>query len=210
MNIVADPVEEVVPESVNPIADSSALIASPKSAGLAPKSLLTLGTGYLRVSLFDEVSVLLPLTQVQEVIALPSHRLSALPNLPAPILGLMNRRSQVLWLVDLVYLLGMGRLELDALTHNVVVLKVGNVSVGVAVKAIEGMASITQDAFVPVPPQVPPSALPYLKSCARVASSDTATMLLPMATPVESSPGMVKLTRGRRVSGVGPVVKDHE
>jgi positive phototaxis protein PixI len=179
-NPVANPVEESVRESVTPIAGSSALIPTQKSAGLAPKSLLTLGTGYLRVSLFDAVSVLLPLTQVQEVIALPSHRLSALPNLPAPVLGLMNRRSQVLWLVDLVYLLGMGRLELDALTHHVVVLKVGNVTLGVAVKAIEGMVSITQDAFVPVPPQVPPSALPYLKSCARIAASDAAAAALLM------------------------------
>lgn len=180
MNIVDSPVETIVPESES--AGSSALI-SQKPAGLAPKSLLTLGTGYLRVSLFDAVSVLLPLTQVQEVIALPSHRLSALPNLPAPVLGLMNRRSQVLWLVDLVYLLGMGRLELDALTHHVVVLKVGHVSLGVAVKAIEGMVSIAQDAFVPVPPQVPPSALPYLKSCARVTSSEAATALLMVLNP---------------------------
>jgi chemotaxis signal transduction protein len=80
-------------------------------------------------------------------------------------------------------LLGMGRLELDALTHHVVVLKVGNVSLGVAVKAIEGMVSIAQDAIVPVPPQVPPSALPYLKSCARIASSDTAAALLMVLNP---------------------------
>ncbi len=175
MNVVDSPVEAWVQESKS--VGSSALIPQ-KSSGLAPKSLLTLGTGYLRVSLFDAVSVLLPLTQVQEVIALPSHRLSALPNLPAPVLGLMNRRSQVLWLVDLVYLLGMGRLELEALTHHVVVLKVGNVSLGVAVRAIEGMVSITQDALVPVPPQVPPSALPYLKSCARVVSGDAAALLM--------------------------------
>ncbi len=182
MNIAANPVEEMVRDAENPIVSSSALIPQ-KSAGLASKSLMTLGTGYLRVSLFDGVSVLLPLTQVQEVIALPSHRLSALPNLPAPVLGLMNRRSQVLWLVDLVYLLGMGRLELETLTHHVVVLKVGTVSLGVAVKAIEGMVSIAQDAFVPVPPQVPPSALPYLKSCARVASSETASALLMVLNP---------------------------
>ncbi len=182
MNVVDSPVETWVGESQSPTASSSALI-SQKPAGLAPKSLLTLGTGYLRVSLFDAVSVLLPLTQVQEVIALPSHRLSALPNLPAPVLGLMNRRSQVLWLVDLVYLLGMGRLELEALTHHVVVLKVGTVTLGVAVKAIEGMVSIAQDAFVPVPPQVPPSALPYLKSCARVASSETSSALLMVLNP---------------------------
>lgn len=176
MNVAITSVEESI---ANPIAPSSSLTTSTPST-LAPKSLLTLGTGYLRVSLFDSASVLLPLTQVQEVIALPSHRLSALPNLPAPVLGLMNRRSQVLWLVDLVYLLGIGRLELDGLTHNVVVLKVGSLSVGFAVKAIEGMVSIGPDALVPVPPQVPPSALPYLKSCARLTSHENSSATLLM------------------------------
>jgi positive phototaxis protein PixI len=196
MNVVTNPVEEsmrsstasTVPVSSVPVSSvpvsSSALAESPK-AGLAPKSLLTLGTGYLRMSLLEGVSVLLPLTQVQEVIALPSHRLSALPNLPAPVLGLMNRRSQVLWLVDLAYLLGMGRLELDSLTHHVVVLKVGSISFGVAVKAIEGMISLNNDALVPLPPQVPPSAMPYLKSCARIAASDAngAAALLMVLNP---------------------------
>lgn len=176
MNVAIPSVEDSI---ADPIAPSSSLTTSTPST-LAPKSLLTLGTGYLRVSLFDSASVLLPLTQVQEVIALPSHRLSALPNLPAPVLGLMNRRSQVLWLVDLVYLLGIGRLELDGLTHNVVVLKVGSLSVGFAVKAIEGMISIGPDALVPVPPQVPPSALPYLKSCARLTANENSSATLLM------------------------------
>ena len=78
---------------LNSAPDQSALVRP------TVRSLLSLGTGHLRVSLFDGVSVLIPMVYVQEVMALPAHRLSALPNLPSPVLGLMNRRSQVLWLV---------------------------------------------------------------------------------------------------------------
>lgn len=137
------------------------------------RSLLSLGTGHLRVSLFEGVSVLLPMIYVQEVIALPAHRLSALPNLPAPVLGLINRRSQVLWLVDLAYLLGIGRLDLAPQTHNVVVLKVGKLTVGFAIAAIEGMVAVPPESRIPVPSQAPPTVLPYLQICARLADDGT-------------------------------------
>jgi len=158
-------------------ADTTAVKTSTGTSSTAltkptPRALLKLGTGYLRVLLFQGVSVLLPMAQVQEVIALPSHRLSALPNLPAPVLGLMNRRSQVLWLVDLAYVLGIGRLELDPQVHHVVVLKVGKLTVGFAATAIEGMVSIPNDALISIPSQVPPSSLPYLRACARIPGTD--------------------------------------
>jgi positive phototaxis protein PixI len=143
---------------------------NPTSALSRPtvRSLLNLGTGHLRVSLFEGVSVLIPMIYVQEVIALPAHRLSALPNMPAPVLGLMNRRSQVVWLADLSYVLGLGRLDLAPQTHHVVVLKVGKLSVGFAISAIEGMVAVPPECQIPVPSQVPPSALPYLQMCARL------------------------------------------
>ena len=153
------------------------LTSAPDQSALARptvRSLLSLGTGHLRVSLFEGVSVLIPMVYVQEVIALPAHRLSALPNLPPPVLGLMNRRSQVLWLVDLAYLLGIGRLDLAPQTHHVVVLKVGKLTVAFAVTAIEGMIAVPPEAGIPVPSQVPPSALPYLQMCARLDILDGA------------------------------------
>ncbi len=156
---------------VNP-ATNGVVTASANASALVrptPRSLLSLGTGHLRVLLFEGVSILLPMSYVQEVISLPAHRLSALPNLPAPVLGLMNRRSQVLWLVDLSYLLGIGRLDLAPQTHQVVVLKVGKVSVGFAITSIEGMVAVPPDSQIPVPSHVPPSVLPYLQMCARLS-----------------------------------------
>ena len=154
------------------------LNSAPDQSALARptvRSLLSLGTGHLRVSLFEGVSVLIPMVYVQEVMALPAHRLSALPNLPSPVLGLMNRRSQVLWLVDLAYLLGIGRLDLAPQTHHVVVLKVDKLTVAFAVTAIEGMIAVPPEAGMPVPSQVPPSALPYLQMCARLDTDSVQT-----------------------------------
>ncbi len=177
MNALMNHTETAIPESTQHPASSSPVnpttnptTANPTSALSRPtvRSLLSLGTGHLRVSLFEGVSVLIPMIYVQEVIALPAHRLSALPNMPAPVLGLMNRRSQVMWLADLAYVLGIGRLDLAPQTHNVVVLKVGKLSVGFAISAIEGMVAVPPECQIPVPTQVPPSVLPYLQMCARL------------------------------------------
>ncbi len=171
VNPVVNPVvNSTVNLAANPVVSSSASSSS-ALARPTPRSLLSLGTGHLRVSLFEGVSVLLPMSYVQEVISLPAHRLSALPNLPAPVLGLMNRRSQVLWLVDLSYVLGIGRLDLAPQTHQVVVLKVGKLTVGFAITSIEGMVAVPPESQVPVPTQVPPSVLPYLQMCARLSES---------------------------------------
>jgi positive phototaxis protein PixI len=173
MNALMNHTETVIPESTQSMASSptaNPTTVNQTSALSRPtvRSLLSLGTGHLRVSLFEGVSVLIPMIYVQEVIALPAHRLSALPNMPAPVLGLMNRRSQVLWLADLAYVLGIGRLDLAPQTHHVVVLKVGKVSVGFAISAIEGMVAVPPECQIPVPTQVPPSVLPYLQMCARL------------------------------------------
>jgi twitching motility protein PilI len=50
---------------------------------------------YLRFSLGPQ-SALLPTQQVQEAIAIPASRITPMPNLPPAMLGLINRRSQVL------------------------------------------------------------------------------------------------------------------
>jgi len=44
--------------------------------------------------------------QVQKVLVLLPKRLAPMPNMPACILGLTNRRSRVLWVADLANLLG--------------------------------------------------------------------------------------------------------
>jgi chemotaxis signal transduction protein len=71
--------------------------------------------------------------------------------------------------------LGIGQLDLSPQTHQVVVLKVGKLSAGFAITAIEGMVAVPPESQVAVPSQVPPSALPYLQMCARITEQGLTT-----------------------------------
>ncbi|OUC16379.1 MAG: hypothetical protein B0A82_02360 [Alkalinema sp. CACIAM 70d] len=126
---------------------------------------ITLDVGYLRVTLPHQIQAVLPMSSVQEVIAHPIHHITAIPNMPVSVLGLMNRRSQLLWLVDLANLLGIGGLELNSQTQSIVILKHNSLLVGCAVSAVEGMVQLTPDEFQAVPNHVPSSLLPYLRGC---------------------------------------------
>ncbi|MGI0491248.1 chemotaxis protein CheW [Alkalinema pantanalense CENA528] len=149
-------------------------------AAPAPRgALTTLETGYLRVTLPNQIQAVVPMSAVQEVLALPIHRITAIPNMPVPVLGLMNRRSQILWLVDLANLLGVGSLELNRQTQPIVVLKQGNTLVGFAVTEVEGMIALNPETFH-VPTHTPPSLLPYLQGCT-VQNTDIVLVLNPEA-----------------------------
>ncbi|MGI0491253.1 chemotaxis protein CheW [Alkalinema pantanalense CENA528] len=126
---------------------------------------ITLDVGYLRVTLPNQMQVVLPMNSVQEVISHPIHHITAIPNMPISVLGLMNRRSQLLWLVDLANLLGIGSLELNSQTQAIVILKQDSILIGCAVTAVEGMVQLTPDEFQSVPNHTPSSLLPYLRGC---------------------------------------------
>ncbi|MEB3295125.1 MAG: chemotaxis protein CheW [Synechococcales bacterium] len=139
---------------------NSSALAAPSQ-----KSAINLTTGYLNLQFAHRVRALIPIAAVQEVIALPTHRLTAIPHQPAPILGLMNRRSQLLWVADLAYLLGIGRVEELRNTLNAVVIRSGHLTIGCAVAEVNGMIPVPAEKIQPPVPQLPPGVLPYLEGC---------------------------------------------
>ncbi|MBW4694892.1 MAG: chemotaxis protein CheW [Lyngbya sp. HA4199-MV5] len=124
-----------------------------------------LGEAYLKFLLDPQTPIVLPMKQVQEVLVLSANRLTPMPNMPACILGLMNRRSRVLWVVDLTRLLGTPALDLNSQQHSLVIIRPGNLSLGVVVQQVEGMVWMTPDQIQPPPSHVPSSVLTYLRGC---------------------------------------------
>jgi positive phototaxis protein PixI len=154
---------------------NSSALAAPSS-----KSTINLATGYLHLQFGNRVRALIPIAAVQEVLALPVHRLTAIPHQPAPILGLMNRRSQLLWVADLAYLLGIGRMEELRATVNAVILRSGGLTIGCAVATVNGMISVPDERIQPPIHQLPPGVLPYLDGCT-VFEEDLTLVLNPDA-----------------------------
>lgn len=61
---------------------------------------------FLRLYL-PEMSVLLPVRQVAEVLNIASPQIVPLPHLPAWVMGVYNWRGEILWMVDLGHLCGL-------------------------------------------------------------------------------------------------------
>ncbi len=71
----------------------------------SPQIQTDLGEPYLRLQLDSQTQAILPMKYAQEVLVIQSHRLSSIPNMPSHIIGLVNQRNRLYWLIDLSLLL---------------------------------------------------------------------------------------------------------
>ncbi|HSM83303.1 MAG TPA: chemotaxis protein CheW [Nodosilinea sp.] len=138
--------------------------AQGSGAALATQAVTPLTQSYLRFGLGTQAA-LLPTRQVQEAIATPAARITPMPNMPPALLGLINRRSQVLWVVDLALLLGLPTAYPNSQQYNLVLLQIGAVILGLRVSSIDGILSLPPQHMQPAPTHVPPGLVPFLRGC---------------------------------------------
>jgi twitching motility protein PilI len=123
------------------------------------------GDPYLKVRLTSQVVAALGMRYVQEALVLPMRQLTPMPNKPACLLGLTNRRGQVVWAVDLARVLGLGMLPANLQQHNVTIVQVGKMLLALAVHQVEEIIWLQPEVIQPAPGQVAPDLLPYLQGC---------------------------------------------
>ncbi|MEO1069035.1 MAG: chemotaxis protein CheW [Cyanobacteria bacterium J06638_6] len=131
---------------------------------LATQALSPLTHSYLRFSLGAQAA-LLPTRQVQEAVATPAARITPMPNMPAAMLGLINRRSRVLWVVDLALLLGVPTAYPNSQQYNLVLMQIGAVVLGLRVSQIDGILSLPPQHLQPVTTHMPSGLVPFLRGC---------------------------------------------
>ncbi|MBX2864772.1 MAG: chemotaxis protein CheW [Leptolyngbyaceae cyanobacterium MAG.088] len=61
---------------------------------------------YLKFNLLADMTALLPITQLAAVLKVEATHITAIPHLPAWVIGVYNWRGEVLWIVDMGHLLG--------------------------------------------------------------------------------------------------------
>jgi positive phototaxis protein PixI len=124
-----------------------------------------IGAAYLKFEIGQGISVMFGMKQVQEVLVLPPQRLTPMPNMPACILGLTNRRSHVLWVADLAKLLEIGVLDSSPQQYDLVILKSIAGAIAVAVKRVDGILWVPPETVQPTPGHIAVSLIPYLRGC---------------------------------------------
>ena len=139
-------------------------MSSPEPKLVIPKRQLT-GEAYLNFQLSPRVPAVFAANVVEEATVLPPAQVTAIPNMPPCMLGLVNRRNRVIWLANLVRLLGMPVPNRSRQQYSTVIVKAGS-SLGLVVDEIEGIVHLPTESLQPPPPQVNPILVPYLKGCA--------------------------------------------
>lgn len=130
------------------------------------RSTKPVGDAYLKFRLNAHTAAVFPMRSVQEAIVLPLRRLSPMPNMPAAMMGLMNRRSRVIWVIDLAQLLEVSTLDANAQQYTIILIQVGAVPLGLAVHQVEGMVRLQTDEIQSPIGQISAALVPYLRGCA--------------------------------------------
>ena len=137
----------------------------------------SIGEAYLKFHLAPSVPAVLVAEAVEEATVLPTTQVTPMPNMPACLLGLVNRRSRVIWITNLVRLLGLAIPDRPRQQYSTIFVKSGaslgssmnlssNLSLGLVVDEIIGIVHLSNEALRPLPSQVNPALVPYLRGCA--------------------------------------------
>ena len=121
----------------------------------------------------------------QEAIILPVEAVTSMPNMPACILGLMNWRSRIIWVVDLPRMLNLEALDHRLRQYNVIVIKVESLLLGLVVQEIKGTTKFMPDDIRSPVGQVASSLVPYLRGC--VVQEEETLLVLDAQAIVDSS-----------------------
>ncbi|MEL6939555.1 MAG: chemotaxis protein CheW [Cyanobacteria bacterium J06598_1] len=143
-----------------------------------------IGEAYLKFQLAPRVPAVFAAKSVEEATVLMPSQITAIPNMPSCMLGLMNRRNRVIWVAHLVRLLGMPVADKPRQQYSTVIVKAGS-SLGLMVDAIDGIIHLPAESLQPSPPQVNSVLVPYLKGCA--VQNDQILLVLDAEAVLQSS-----------------------
>ncbi len=127
--------------------------------------LQAIGEPYLKVQLTPQRAAVLPMEQAQEAIAIPASRVTPMPNMPESVLGLLNHKSRVLWVIDLAQLLGLQTQALTMQQYNIAIIRIGKKPLGLVVPEIKGIVRFTNETMISPIGEVSPELTPYLRGC---------------------------------------------
>ena len=123
------------------------------------------GDAYLKFHLDPEQAAIFSMQHVQEVFTLALPQLTPMPNMPPCMLGLINHRNRVLWVVDLALLLKLNPLDTAAQQYNLIVIQVGTLSLALAVQQIAGMTWFESNRIQLPTGGATAGVMPYLRGC---------------------------------------------
>ncbi len=150
---------------------------------------------FLHFALTPEDSALLPMESVVEVLRVPMTNVLPVPYLPSSVLGIYNRRGEMLWLIDLAHLIGYPvRFQPGSalVTGTVIVLEVQQQLLGLAVSQVYDIEGYDpQQLRSPSAQLFSPRLLPFVQGYFNDASSTVLDAVAIAQSPLIQLPALV-------------------
>ncbi len=123
------------------------------------------GDAYLRLQVAPDCEAAISMYQAEEAVIIPSIRLSLIPNANPALMGVLNHRNRVFWVLDLPYLLGFSPLPSSLPEYSVALLRVNGNPLAWAVQRIRGVMRAEAEALRSPLNLDSPNLVPYLQGC---------------------------------------------
>ncbi|PZV12274.1 MAG: hypothetical protein DCF20_18010 [Pseudanabaena sp.] len=134
---------------------------------LEEKSQAIAGLPHLSLQLERNVTAAVQLKLVRETLVLDADRFTQMPNVHPCLIGLVEHRSNVFWVLDLPQFLGFAPLESNAIDTHIAILQIGGAFLGLGVYRIGRVLRFNETEIVsPLEfPQtkIPIEAVPFLR-----------------------------------------------
>jgi twitching motility protein PilI len=149
-------------------------------------------TDYFHLQLRQEVSLLIPMTNTVEVISQTRGEICPLPGVSPNLLGVVNQRGRLLWVLELSDLLGLEQKEIrsrsqDKLTILIITSNSSTTSaldeerpkVGCVVSRLQGIVSLDSESFEPLPNEFQIKSRAFLEGVTAINNSPAAVLNVP-------------------------------
>jgi twitching motility protein PilI len=143
-----------------------------------------LGDGYLQFKLNQNTTAVLLVNFTEEVVVLPLGAITAIPNTSELIVGLMNWRNRIIWVVDLPKILGFESQFSQMRQCNIIVIRHEAETIGLMVPEIKGTVRFNSGTIQPAQNQAS-DIIHYLNGCIR--DEDELNLVLNIQAILKSS-----------------------
>ena len=140
------------------------------------------GDYYLRFQLTSGISALIDLRYIQESLTLDGSQITAVPNLPEYVVGLMSSRNQVFLAIDLAHLMELAPETVNLRQYQIVIVQIRSEQnndssnsdnlFGFTVKNIQGISRIKTEQFCSDTKSLPESLFPFVQRSVMPESID--------------------------------------
>lgn len=133
------------------------------------------GLPYLSLQLSRDLMVAVQLRYVRETFVLASDRFTQMPNMHPCLMGLVEHRSNIFWVLDLPQFLGFAPIDSTAIETHIAILQIDNAFLGLGIHQIGRVVRFTENEIVS-PLELPKTkmgigSVPFLRGC--VAQNDS-------------------------------------